>query len=100
MFEKTNKCLTFFPARQLIEYQYGDGIDVVLGGGWRSFLPCGSNDPEGNSLDGSKCRNDSYNLTDEWLKKYDNSAVVWNKDGLKYIDPEKVDHLLGKILWM
>ena len=71
---------------------------MVLGGGWRSFLPCRSKDPEGNYLDGTKCRNDSRNLTDEWLKKYSNSAVVWNKDDLKDLDPEKVDHVLGKIL--
>ncbi len=87
----------FFPARQLIEYQYGNGIDVVLGGGWRSFLPCGSKDPEGNLLTGNTCRNDNRNLTDEWLKNYNNSAVVWNKDELKKIDPDKVDHLLGTI---
>lgn len=100
MFENTYTCLPFFLARQLVDYQYGDGIDVALGGGWRSFLPCGSKDPEGNSLKGSKCRNDSRNLTDEWLKKYNNSAVVWNKNDLKDIDPENVDHLLGKIQWM
>ena len=87
----------FFPARQLIEYQYGNGIDVVLGGGWRGFLPCGSVDPEGNLLKGSKCRKDNRTLTNEWLEKYNNSAVVWNKDELKKIDPDKVDHLLGKI---
>ncbi|CAB3982188.1 alkaline phosphatase-like isoform X1 [Paramuricea clavata] len=83
-------------SRQLIEYQYGNGIDVVLGGGWRSFLPCGSKDPEGKTFeDLAKCRNDGRNLTNEWLGKYNNSAVVWNKDELKKIDPDQVDHLLG-----
>ena len=87
-----------FPARQLIEYQYGDGIEVVMGGGWRNFLPCGTKDPEGRLLEGSNCRNDNLNLTDKWLKKHNNSAMVWNKDQLKNIDPDKVDHLLGNIL--
>ena len=72
---------------------------MVLGGGWRSFLPCGSKDPEGDLLEGRKCRNDKRNLTDEWLEKYNNSAVVWNRDGLKKIDPDKVDHLLGKTFY-
>lgn len=71
---------------------------MVLGGGWRSFLPCGSDDPEGNTLQGSKCRSDNRNLTNEWLEKYNNSAVVWNGKELKNINPDQVDHLLGKII--
>ena len=33
-------------ARQLIEYPYGDGLEVALGGGRRSFLPGSMADPE------------------------------------------------------
>lgn len=41
---------------------------------------------------------DNRNLTNEWLDKYNNSAVVWNRDALNAIDPDKVDHLLGKTI--
>ncbi|XP_046846454.1 alkaline phosphatase-like isoform X2 [Xenia sp. Carnegie-2017] len=82
-------------SRQLVDFKYGDGIDVALGGGWRSFLPCGGIDPEGKMLKGRKCRNDRRNLTEEWLEKRNRSAVAWNKNDLKNIDASKVDHLLG-----
>ena len=68
----------------------------MLGGGSRNFLPCGSVDPQGKKLK-NKCRSDGRNLTNEWLEKYNKSEYVWNKDQLKNIDPDKVDHLLGKI---
>lgn len=87
----------FSTARQLIEYPYGDGLEVVMGGGRRNFLPCGELDPQNGILKKTKCRKDGRNLTDEWLKEYNNSAYVWNKDQLAKIDPNKVDHLLGKI---
>ena len=33
-------------ARQLLEFPHGDGLEVVLGGGRKHFLPRGSADPE------------------------------------------------------
>ncbi|MCV6614255.1 MAG: alkaline phosphatase, partial [Cellvibrionaceae bacterium] len=33
-------------ARQLIEFPYGDGVDVAMGGGRRHFLPKNVSDPE------------------------------------------------------
>ncbi|CAB3997047.1 alkaline phosphatase-like isoform X1 [Paramuricea clavata] len=80
---------------QLINYPYGDGIEVVLGGGWRNFYKCGTIAPDGKLLKGSKCRNDSRDLTKEWVNKFDNAAYVSNRTQLKNIDPIKVDHLLG-----
>jgi len=80
-------------AAQLIEFPYGDGIEVALGGGRINFLPNDISDPEGaNTGDG---RQDARNLTREWLNKYPNSAYVWNQQQFDSIDPESTDHLLG-----
>ena len=40
-------------ARQLVEFSYGDGIDVILGGGREHFLPKGRPDPEEPERSGS-----------------------------------------------
>ncbi len=66
-------------AQQLIDFPYGDGIDVALGGGRRRFLPSTSADPEtGNP----GRRADGRDLTAEWVEKSDNHKYVWNKDDL------------------
>ena len=80
-------------ASQLIEFPYGDGIEVALGGGRIKFLPSDTADPEGaNTGEG---RQDARNLTREWVNKYPNSAYVWNQQQFDSIDPESTDHLLG-----
>lgn len=88
----------YLSASQLINYPYGDGIEVVLGGGWRSFYKCGTFAPDGEllNINDTKCRKDGRNLTREWVDKFDNAAYVSNRTQLKNIDPNKVDHLLGK----
>jgi len=54
-------------ASQLISFPYGDGIDVAMGGGRRSFLP---KDAAANSVDAVSTiegdRNDGRNLVEEW----------------------------------
>jgi len=60
-------CLDF--ARQLVEFDYGDGIDVALGGGRHIFLP--------ESKGGA--RNDGRNLIEQWQKKYPNGQYVVDK---------------------
>ncbi len=66
-------------AQQLIDFPYGDGIDVALGGGRRRFLPSTSADPEtGNP----GRRADGRDLTAEWVEKSDNHRYVWNKEEL------------------
>ncbi len=88
---KQNGCKDI--ARQLIEFPYGNGIEVVLGGGRRSFLPRTQNDPENTEKTGE--RDDGRNLTAEWVNQYPNAAYVWNKAQFEAIDPNQVDHLLG-----
>jgi Alkaline phosphatase len=50
-------------ALQLVEMPHGDGLDVILGGGRREFLPIEADDPEYPSRPG--LRDDSRNLIDE-----------------------------------
>lgn len=78
-------------ARQLIEFPYGDGLEVAMGGGRRHFLPETVTDDEGSAGK----RKDGRDLTAEWTADYPNSAYVWNKAGLDAVDAASVDHLLG-----
>ncbi|MFC1777929.1 alkaline phosphatase [Pseudomonadota bacterium] len=80
-------------ASQLIEFPYGDGIEVALGGGRIKFLPYDMADPEG--ADTEEGRQDNRNLANEWVEKYPNSAYVWNQKQFDLIDAESTDHLLG-----
>ncbi len=80
-------------ARQLIEFKYGDGLEVAMGGGRSKFMPNESFDPEYPTLKGA--RTDSRDLTKEWLAKYRNSSYVWNKADFDKIDANKTKHLLG-----
>lgn len=79
-------------ARQLIEFPYGNGVEVALGGGRGKFLPNTTDDPEETGKKGERL--DGRNLTAEWLAK-PRSAYVWNKAQFDAIDPTAVDHLLG-----
>ena len=80
-------------ASQLIEFPYGDGLEVALGGGRRSFIKREDGaDPE----DGGKGeRQDGRDLTQEWLSKYERAAYVWNKAQFDAVDADNTDHLLG-----
>ena len=80
-------------ARQLIEFPFGNGIEVVLGGGRRSFIPRTMNDMEDAGATGE--RDDGRNLTAEWTAQYENSAFVWNEAQFNAINPADTDHLLG-----
>ncbi|MGI8641666.1 MAG: alkaline phosphatase [Pyrinomonadaceae bacterium] len=80
-------------ARQLIEFNYGDGLEVALGGGRTKFLPNSMNDFEYSNLTGERL--DGRNLTDEWLEKYQSSIYVWNKAQFDAVDAKKTKHLLG-----
>ena len=80
-------------ARQLIEFPYGNGLEVALGGGRSKFLPKETPDPEYKGMAGERL--DKRDLTHEWTDKYKNSAYVWNKQQFDAIDPRRTDHLLG-----
>lgn len=80
-------------AAQLIDYPHGDGLEVAMGGGRRSFLPADAADPEDEGKTGE--RNDGRDLTAEWVAQYDNAAFVWNQDQFAALDLANTDHLLG-----
>lgn len=80
-------------ARQLLEFPYGDGVDVVLGGGRSYFMPNTVNDPEYPTQLGR--RKDGRDLTTEWTTQYSNAAYVWNRAGFDAVNTESTKHLLG-----
>ena len=80
-------------ARQLIEFPYGDGLEVAMGGGRRNFLPSNETDPEYTNKNG--VRIDNRNLMKEWKAKYKDAEVVWNKEQFKKVKAKKTKHLLG-----
>ena len=80
-------------ARQLIEFPYGNGVDVALGGGRQKFMPKGAADPQISGRQGERL--DGRDLTKEWVQKSPDSDYVWNKQQLAAIDPKKTKHLLG-----
>ncbi|MEO8003226.1 MAG: alkaline phosphatase, partial [Arenimonas sp.] len=80
-------------ARQFVDFNIGDGIEVAMGGGRQHFLPGGADDPEYQEFFG--VRLDNRNLIDEWQKKSPGSQYVWNKAQLDAVDLKKTKHLLG-----
>lgn len=80
-------------AKQLINFSYGNGLEVALGGGRSYFLPTTQADPEDAGKTGG--RKDGLDLTQQWLGKYKNPAYVYDKVGFDAIDAKKTDHLLG-----
>lgn len=80
-------------ARQLIEFRYGDGLEVAMGGGRAKFLPDTVADPEFPGRKGERL--DGRDLTREWVGKRKGSVFISNAQQLASIDPKKTKHLLG-----
>jgi alkaline phosphatase len=76
-----------------VEFPFGNGLEVALGGGRENFLPSTQTDPEESDKRGS--RKDGRDLTREWTDKYANSAFVWNSQQFAALNPATTDHLLG-----
>ena len=86
-------CSNFTTALQLVDYPYGNGIDVIFAGGRREFISNNETDPEYPDKTGD--REDGRNLIEEWVDKHPNSMYVWNKEQFDKIDVEKVDQVIG-----
>ncbi|MFT7687429.1 MAG: alkaline phosphatase [Candidatus Azotimanducaceae bacterium] len=69
-------------AQQLIEFPYGDGLEVALGGGRKMFLPA----------EKSGVRGDKRDLTEEWKARFGVDSYVTDTKSLK---ASKSEHLLG-----
>jgi alkaline phosphatase len=80
-------------AAQLIDFPYGDGPEVALGGGRSRFYPNTEADPEYPSKKGARL--DGRQLYKEWTAKRPNSTYVWNKAQFDAVVPARTDRLLG-----
>ncbi|MDA7746767.1 alkaline phosphatase [Psychromonas sp.] len=73
-----------------------DGIEVVMGGGRRHFLP---KDAAYNSTDAASDiegdRTDDRDLIAEWTNMYENGSYVMDQTGFDAIDTEKTERLFG-----
>lgn len=73
-----------------------DGLEVVLGGGRRHFLP---KDATFNSADAVSevegDRTDSRDLTAEWQTKYTDGVYVMDQTGFDAVDAASTKHLFG-----
>ncbi|MEX1033034.1 MAG: alkaline phosphatase [Cellvibrionaceae bacterium] len=79
-------------AQQLIEFEFGNGIEVTMGGGRASFLPNTEIDPQ-TERPGN--RRDGRDLISEWQDKYKDGTYLWNREQLAAVDPASTDRLLG-----
>ncbi|MGK0441531.1 MAG: alkaline phosphatase [Pseudohongiellaceae bacterium] len=80
-------------AAQLLAFNKGNGIDVLLGGGRRNFLPLATVGEKATAESGR--RSDGRNLITEWQDKYPNGHYVSNKQQFEKIDVSQTQQLLG-----
>jgi alkaline phosphatase len=80
-------------ARQLVEFEPGNGLEVALGGGRLHFMAQDQRDPE--ILDKRGGRLDGRDLITEWVARRAGSAYVWNAEQFSAIDPARTGPLLG-----
>lgn len=62
-------------AKQLIDFPYGDGIDVAMGGGRAHFTAKSKSDPESDQMG---ARTDNVDLAAVWASKSDDHVAVTN----------------------
>lgn len=80
-------------ARQLAEFSFGDGPEVVLGGGRAHFLPQSEVDPEYPDVKG--VRQDGRNLITDWQAAGKARQYVWNQSQFDALDPQASGQVLG-----
>ena len=81
---------------QLIEFPYGDGLEIAFGGGRRNFFPTSAQDKRKGACSG--LRKDGVNLVQRWKDKANDKrkSYIMNKNGLNNLDPAKEDQVLGR----
>jgi len=73
-----------------------DGIEVVMGGGRRHFLPkdAAFNSPDAiSSVEGD--RTDGRDLIGEWKTAYPNGIYIYDQAGFNIIDTESTERIFG-----
>ncbi|RMH92942.1 alkaline phosphatase [Lysobacter pythonis] len=63
-------------ARQMIESDFGNGPDVLMGGGRKNFMPVDQRDPEYDDKVGERL--DGRDLIAQWKSRHPEGAYVWN----------------------
>ena len=76
-----------------MEFDRGDGIDVILGGGRSRLLPREMADPEYPEQTG--IRADGKDLIAQWLAAVDGRSYVWNQSQFKRLAPNAPGQVLG-----
>ena len=84
-------------ADQLVSYDEGDGIDVILGGGRRHFLPkdvaYNIEKPVADGAEGD--RTDGRDLTKEWQQRYPEGRFIVDQAGFDAIESHHTNKLFG-----
>ena len=80
-------------ARQLVDWDAGDGFEVVLGGGRGAFFPASMTDPETGEAAGRRV--DEADLTEVWTAKSDDHVYVSDQAGFDAIDFASSARVLG-----
>lgn len=80
-------------ARQLVEFDHGDGIEVVMGGGRQMFMSTAQADPEFPELRG--LREDGRDLLAEWRARHPGGVYAWNRAGFEAIDFAAADRVFA-----
>lgn len=81
-------------AAQLVGFDAGDGIEVMLGGGRAAFLPLQRADEEYPDQPGARL--DGRDLIAEWLAGAGPGArYVWNREQFEAVDFSSVSRVLG-----
>jgi alkaline phosphatase len=80
-------------ARQLVEWDAGDGFEVVLGGGRFAFLPSTATDPETGEAAGK--RTDGEDLTAIWTGRSAGHEYITDQPGFDAVDFTSDTRVLG-----
>ena len=80
-------------ADQLVTWPYGDGFEVMLGGGREKLQASAMADPEYPNVRGQ--RSDGRDLVAEWRRRHNDASYVWNKAEFDRIDAARTGRLLG-----
>jgi alkaline phosphatase len=78
-------------ASQLIDWDFGDGFEVVFGGGRANFMLESQADPEDETRTGARAERD---LIAEWQEKYNDGEYIWNREGFDALTAD-TQHVLG-----
>ncbi len=72
-------------AQQFVDFDWGEGFQVALGGGLREFMPA---EQKGK-------RKDGQDLTSVWQQRYPQGEFVTDRDGLMGVDVKSTERVFG-----